>query len=155
MMLYAGTIRAIPRKEFEKESPDISVNGLTEHDIAIKAHFTRPEVQNIGSTASCGCDFPNVLLQNGDWPSSDESERDPEQLATERVNREGLVNLLRHTREQEIEIYTLWYGSFTEPPLIHESAPLERILDIDFRFKERGFYRVSLTRQNSTKAYSD
>jgi hypothetical protein len=144
MMLYAGTFHAIPRKEFEKKSPDISVKGLTEHDISIKVHFSKPEVQNIGSTASCGCDFPNVLLQDGEWPSSVEYERDPEQLETERVNREGLVNLLRHTGEQEIEIYTLWYGSFTDPPIIHESVPLERILDTDFRFKERGFYQVSL-----------
>ena len=144
MMLYAGTLHAIPRKEFAKESPDISINGLAEHDIAIKAHFSKPEVQNVGSTASCGCDFPNVLLQNGEWPSLDESERDTEQVETERVNREGLVNLLRHTGEQEIEIYTLWYGSFTEPPLIHESVPVEKILDTDFRFKERGFYHVSL-----------
>jgi len=92
MMLYAGTVRPIPRKEWVKESPDISVQDLNEHDNAVKSHFTKPEVQNIGSTSGCGCDFPNVLMQNGEWPASDESESDPEQIELEQFNPTDLSN---------------------------------------------------------------
>jgi len=69
-MLYAGAAIALPRKEWRKEKPDISIASLTEHEAGVQAHFTKPEVQSIGSTSGCGCDFPCVTLQNGEWPCS-------------------------------------------------------------------------------------
>ena len=49
-MLYVGTNSPIPRREWKKDAPDISVESLTEHDSAIKTHFESAEVQRIGST---------------------------------------------------------------------------------------------------------
>ena len=94
-MLYVGTTRPILRREWIKDAPDISVASLTEHDSAIKAHFRSAEVQCIGSTAGCGCDFPHVLLQNGEWPIFDFE--DAERVATFGQNRRALATLLRNT----------------------------------------------------------
>ena len=140
-MLYAGTAMPIPRRAWKKDAPDISVASLTEHDSAIKAHFKNAEVQCIGSTAGCGCDFPHVLLQDGKWPNFDLE--DAARVATFGQNRSALVTLLRNTGETAIEIYGLWWGNFAKAPLSREDIPLLRILESDFLFREQVFYRVS------------
>src|SRR4029077_15587207 len=66
-VLYAGTNRPLARREWQKDAPDVGVVSLTERDAPVKAHFSSPEVQFIASTSGCGCDFPNVMLQNGEW----------------------------------------------------------------------------------------
>src|SRR5437868_15323231 len=145
--LYAGTNKPLPRKKWTKEAPDICVESLTERDETAKQYFSLPEVQYIGSTSGCGCDFPHVMFQNGDWPWFDDGELDPERDASDRHNREGLANLLRATGEQAVELYGVWDGDFdfTTPPAIREEILLDAILDPAFRFKEQGFYLVCLT----------
>lgn len=66
-MLYAGTTKAPPRVKWDKKAPDLSVKSLDEKDLSVRVHFTHPEVQNIGSTSCCGCDFPHVILTKGEW----------------------------------------------------------------------------------------
>lgn len=120
------------------------VESLSEREVAIKSHFSNPEVQFIGSTSGCGCDFPNIMFQGGDWPFIEDSEVDEEQSASNRVNREGLVNVLRANGDSAIELYGIWDGDFDKAPEAFEEISLETILKPDFRFKERGFYRVRL-----------
>lgn len=140
-MLYAGTSKAIPRREWLKNAPDISVAPLTEHDAGIKAHFKNPEVQCLGSTSGCGCDFPHVLLQNGEWPTFNSG--DAEQVAVFAQNRNALATLLRNTGEKTIELYGLWWGNFAKQSLAYEDIPFHRMLEPDFLFREQVFYRVS------------
>jgi hypothetical protein len=143
-MLYAGTAKSILRREWRLDAPDISVTSLDGNDALIRAHFNTPEVQCIGSTSCCGCDFPNLMYQNGDWPVWPPAETDAEQLASDRLNRQLLVGLLSATDEAVVEIYGVWDGDFMEEPRIREEISLESILADDFYFKERGFYRVTL-----------
>jgi len=141
-VLYAGTSHPIARKEWLKDAPDVSVKSLTERESPIAAHFSKPQLQNIGSTSDCGCDFPHVMFQNGEWPWFDD---EPEREATDRYNLERLVALLRETRDPAIELYGVWDGDFdfTTPPAIREEISAETILERGFRFKEQGFYVVS------------
>lgn len=141
-VLYAGTSKPMPRKEWRKDAPDLWVTGLTERDSPIAAHFSKIEVQYIGSTSHCGCDFPHVTFQNGDWPWFEAGEHDPEREASERHNKEVLVDLLRATGEQMVELYGVWDGDFATPPAVREEIALSTILDPAFRFKELGFYLV-------------
>ena len=141
MMLYAGSDRKIPRKQWTKDAPDISVADLEGEEEAVRGHFSKPEVQTIGSTSGCGCDFPNALLQSDGWQHYD---LDPEDLETEAYNRKALVDLLRATGERDLELYAVWWGNFEEDPEAREDISLGRILDPDFRFKEHGFYRVTV-----------
>jgi hypothetical protein len=138
--LYARTNRAIPRREWLKHAPDISVASLTEHDVPISVHFKNPAVQCLGSTSGCGCDFPHVLLQNGEWPIFDFD--DTERVKTFAQNRNALATLLRNTGDKTIELYGLWWGNFAKGPLAFEEIPLLRILEADFLFREQVFYRV-------------
>jgi hypothetical protein len=142
--LYAATTKPIPRRKWKRDSQDLPVESLTEHDAAVKTHFTNPEVQFIGSTSGCGCDFPNIMFQNGDWPFLEDSEIDEEQTASDRMNREGLVSILRSTGDSFVELYGMWDGDFAEAPRAFEDISLETILKPGFHFKERGFYKVRL-----------
>jgi hypothetical protein len=143
-VLYGGTSKPIHVKEWRNDAPDLSVTGLTERDSPIAAHFSKPIVQYIGSTSGCGCDFPNVMYQNGDWPWLDAGDHDLEQEARDRYNRQGLVNLLQATGEQTVELYGVWYGDFAIPPVVREEISVTAILDPFFRFKEQAFYVVRL-----------
>ncbi|MGA3046373.1 MAG: hypothetical protein ABSD67_07095 [Terracidiphilus sp.] len=143
-LLYAGTGKAIARSRWQREAPGIYVQSLIEYDVAIQAHFSRPEVQQIGSTSGCGCDFPHVMYQNGGWPSSPDAETDEEQLASDRFNRASLVALLQTTGEAIVELYGVWAGDFTEEPRVRQEISLASIRREDFHFNERCFYRVFL-----------
>ncbi len=157
-VLYAGTTIAVPRKAFDKDAPDLSVESLGERDAAIKRFFSNPEVQYIGSTSGCGCDFPHVMLQNGQWPTFEETEKEGIDIArdiSDRRNREALVALLRTTGDKMVELYGVWDGGnevFDKPPEAQEDISVYRLLDSDFRFKEQGFYKVSLETKHPIRA---
>ncbi|HEY1218977.1 MAG: hypothetical protein ABSE42_14775 [Bryobacteraceae bacterium] len=143
-LLYAGTMKPIPRIEFDENAPNLNVVSLNEHDAAIRTHFSQPEVQYIGSTSCCGCDFPHLMMQNGEWPFFRDPRRDAERDASDRHNMEALVGLLLATREKLVELYGIWDGNFAKTPRAREDVSLESLLDPDFHFKEGGFYTVSL-----------
>ena len=144
--LYAGTEKAIPEQKWNKDAPDLFVQALSERDAKIKDHFTKSEVQYIGSTSGCGCDFPHVSLQNGSWPVFDDDEEDPEWEAKDKYNRESLVTLIRKLGEESIELYGVWDGDFSEIPKIRETISVQTILDPSFLFKEQGFYTVAVNK---------
>jgi len=146
-VLYAGTSKPMPRKEWRNEAPDLSVKTLTERESPITAHFSKPSVQYIGSTSHCGCDFPHVIFQNGNWPwfeDENEDELDRQGKATEQSNREGLVALLRQSGESSVELYGVWDGDFAIVSQAQENISVDRLLDPGFHFKEQGFYKVYL-----------
>ena len=148
-VLYAGTTKSIPRSEFVEHAPNLHVESLTGNDAAIRTHFSSPEVQYIGSTSYCGCDFPHLMFQNGEWPFFKDPRRNAERDTSDRHNMEALVALLRSTGEKAVELYGVWDGDFARAPQARENLSLENLLDPDFHFKERGFYRVSLESQPS------
>jgi hypothetical protein len=122
----------------------LAVESLTSHDAAIKAHFSNPEIQYIGSTAGCGCDFPREMFQDGEWFYYGEGQIDPEQAANHPLNRQGLYNLLQSTGDSIVELYGVWDKDFAKAPLAYESISAETILNPGFRLKEQGFYRVRM-----------
>jgi hypothetical protein len=116
----------------------------------VKQYFSKPEIQYIGSTSGCGCDFPHATLQNGQWPeigvsvNDEKDELDVARDISDRQNRETLATLLRTTGDKSVELYGIWDGDFAKPPQARENISLNRLLDSDFRFKEQGFYEVYL-----------
>lgn len=146
-MLYAGTNKPLPRKEWNSDAPDLCVRSLDKSDADISSRFTQPEVQIIGSTSGCGCDFPHVTLTRGEWVGyPDVVVDDPDWGASERFNREALVRLLRASGEEIVELYGIWLsddGNLSSPENFRDQIPLARILEPTFRFKERGFYQVT------------
>ena len=142
-LLYAGTSKPMLRKEWRSEAPDVCVKSLTEHESAIKTHFTQPEVQYIGSTSGCGCDFPNVMYQSGGWPEL-ELDDDNDEEASEHKSCEALVTLLHASDEEIVELYGVWDGDFAEAPQAREEISVQTLTQPNFKFKERGFYIVRI-----------
>jgi hypothetical protein len=156
-VLYAGTRSPLPRREWQKDAPGLSVKSLSDRDAQIKAHFSSPAVQYIGSTSRCGCDFPHATLQNGEWPEivyAEYVEQDEQEVGSDNYNRRALVDLLRKSGETTVELYGVWDGDFAEEPQANESIPIERILEPTFRFKERGMYRVAIDQQSTPEKLS-
>jgi len=146
-VLYAGTSKPIHRKNFDLHAPDVSVEALSDREEPVRAFFGKPEVQYVGSTSQCGCDFGSVMFQNGEWPWWDDGEgSNPEHEGRERQSREGLVSLLKGTGEEAVELYGEWDGGhgFPAGPRIREEIFVTDILDRRFRFKEQGFYTVQV-----------
>jgi DICT domain-containing protein len=144
-LLYAATTKPLPRRAWEQDSPNLSVKSLASDEVAIKSHFSNPEVQFIGSTSGCGCDFPHEFIHDGTWLYSDEDQIEAEEAADHRLNRERLYDLLRSTGDSTVELYGVWDGDFAQAPLAFESISAERILSPEFRLKEQGFYKVHMT----------
>lgn len=147
-VLYVGTGHPLPRRKFDKNASDLSVESLTDRDAEIKLHFSNPEVQYVGSTSGCGCDFPHAMFQNGGWPeiefyrTAEKNESDIAQDKILRQNCEPLVSLLRTTGEKVVELYGVWDGDFSVPPQTQDNISADTLVEPDFYFKERGFYKV-------------
>jgi hypothetical protein len=78
---------------------------------------------------------------------------DKDRLATENSNRSALVNLFKSTGDPFVEVYGVWDGDFLEGPRASEVITLDQILDSNFYFKERGFYRIEIsTHEDSTRS---
>jgi len=142
--LYVGTQRPIPLMQWRIDAPSISVGALDDKEASSRVHFSTPNVQSIGSTSGCGCDFPNLIYQNGGWPVWPPVETDPGGLASDRHNRRLLVDLLKATGEASVELYGEWWGDFVEQPRIREEIALDTILSDEFYFKQGGFYLVKI-----------
>ena len=143
-LLFAGTERQLPRRPWNETTRDVCVEALTEANIGIKSHFTKPHVQYVGSTSGCGCNFHYVSLHDGHWPVFVNDQKDPEWEAEVRRSREDLVALLRDTGEECIELYGVWDGDFDQKPKSREAIPLDGVTDESFLFKEQGFYLVEI-----------
>lgn len=149
-VLYVGTTGPLQRRKFDADSENLPVESLTERDAEIKQHFSSPEVQYVGSSSSCGCDFPHAMFQNGGWPeiefyrNAEKDELDIERDAVHRQNCRALVSLLRTTGERVVELYGVWDGDFALAPQARDSISIESILEPDFYFKEQGFYKVQI-----------
>lgn len=141
-VLYVGTETPLPLIEWRKEAPDISVEPLPENQAAIKAHFSMPVVQYVGSTSGCGCDFPHWEMIQGQVLPEDFDPRDEDEKRSNHKNVAALVKLLRESGEPAWELYGVWDGDFGESPDAVKSIALGDIEKPHFFFIERVFYRV-------------
>jgi hypothetical protein len=144
-LLYAGTERPLPRSEWSRSDPHVHVRDLKESDAWIRAIFSKPEIQYIGSTTDCGCAFPSVMQgRGGDWPYWLDPVEDVDVIAREQRECEELCALLSDLEEDEIELYGFWAGNEGKGPAAREEISLNDVRREFFRFKEGGFYRVRL-----------
>lgn len=141
-MLFVGTDNPLRLKEWRKDSTDICVQPLSGDEEEVRAHFSKPFVQYVGSTAGCGCDFPHWILFNGEPPADGVDGRESEQKQTNAENAKKLVQLLRENGDCAFEIYGVWAGNWSKQALARRDIQLEDILSPSFLFGEQFFYRV-------------
>jgi hypothetical protein len=143
--LYAGTSKPLPRSKWDMNDPHVNVDDLAESDLWAQSIFSKPEIQYIGSTTSCGCGFPSVMQDRaGDWPYWLDPVGDAEEIASNKQECEEICQLFSQLDEDEIELYGVWAGNEGKEPLNREVITLDDIRREYFRFKEGGFYRVKL-----------
>jgi len=141
-MLFVGTDKPLPLKEWRRDAPDICVRSLSGDEERIKPHFSKPLVQYVGSTAGCGCDFPHWILFNGEPPADGFDGREEDQKQTNTENAKRLVRLLRGNGGGSFEIYGVWAGNWSKPQLDQKYIQLDEVLSPSFLFGEQVFYRV-------------
>ena len=141
--LYASTTKPIARIPWNQEAPGINVADINEQERSVRKYFTQSEVQYIGSTSHCGCDFPHLMFQNGGWPAP-WAEKEPGRAASDEANQKALATLLRNTGEHTVELYGVWSGNFSEPKS-REDISITDILEPKFLFQRTGLvYGASL-----------
>ena len=61
-------------------------------------------------------------------------------------NHERLVDFIRRNLkgESSLEFYGMWEADFSMPALSDQSVPLERLLELDFHFRDRGHYSINM-----------
>jgi hypothetical protein len=143
-LLYVGTDTPLPRSDWNMTDPHVHVCDLKESELWTRSVFKKPEIQYIGSSTNCGCAFPFVMHQNGDWPYWLDPVNDAEEIANDMRECEELFQLLSQPDEEEIELFGVWAGDEAKGPLVREEISLEDIRRRYFRFKEGGFYCVKL-----------
>lgn len=111
-VLYAGPDKPLPRKEWRMDAAGLPVASLAERQNPVRAHFSKPEIQCIGSTSGCGCDFAPAMLRNGDWPGFDDDQPDAGQKASGHYNREAPAARLKASGEQTLQLCGVWDSDF-------------------------------------------
>lgn len=123
----------------------VNVQNLKETESRIRTHFSKPEIQYIGSSTHCGCGFPSVMQDSsGEWYYWLDSVKDAEEIASNRHECEELCDVLAQLDEDYVELYGVWAGNEGKEPLIREEIALADIRRDLFRFKEGGFYTVKI-----------
>ncbi len=150
-VLYIASPTLLPLVAWDEKTRDIHIEELSERDLPIMAHLQNPNVYYIGSDTHCGCGFRNASYQNGCWPEEEwQPEGDTSQLDAQ-PNHERLVEFIhRHLPDSScFEFYGMWEADFTQPPLSDQTVTLERLLDLDFYFRDRGHYTVTKEKRES------
>lgn len=143
-VLYLGTEKPVEWPGWNAEARDVHVGPLSEHDAPIRAHFTKPVVQYIGSTSGCGCDFPYASLQDGGWVTIEPDVEDAAQIAIESHNRSRLLQLLQSTGEPSLELYGVWDGDFELSPSARVKISVDDLAQDGFWIREQCFYLVEM-----------
>ena len=143
-VLYAGTEKLLPLKEWNEESPSVYVERLDDQNSIVTGHFSKPFVQYVGSSSGCGCNFPFWTDDQGE-PNPTFEDRNAEQIAIERTNSGELAELLRHSGETSVELYGVWSGNELIAPKGRQDIPLDTITGPTFRFREFVLYNVSIS----------
>jgi hypothetical protein len=143
-LLYVGADRPLPATEWNQLAPDVCVGELSEDERKVSLHFSKPVVQQICSTAGCGCDFPSWSVYNKEPPDPTYEERDEEQIVVECKNTQRLADLLRSSGQFSVELYGVWVGNESLASRGQEQISLDRICERSFRFREQVLYSVAI-----------
>ena len=146
-VLYIAADRPLPLIPWEPNADCVHTDNVPDSDTAIYSHFTRRHVYFVGSDTHCGCGYRNASYQNGSWPEEEWRPDDDTRHITAQPNHERLVRLVREhlAGEESFELYGAWESSFIDPTLCHQDITIERLLELDFYFRDRGHYTVSMS----------
>lgn len=143
MIFYLGSNRRLPLVPFNSKEPSFNSKELDESEMAVKRHFNACYITYVGSDTGCGCEFRYALKELNGWtPVGGKDEMHDESI---QKNQEALYSYIKtYVNEDSVELYCCWDGDYEEQAECREEIRIRDILDKDFFFKERGFYRVHI-----------
>ncbi len=130
--LYLGSTSAPQTILFQSPKRGVWLAQLRKHDQKVKEKFTLPNVTSVGSDRGCGCGFRHESSEDG--------------VAESQVNHESLVTFLKACFPEEafVELYSCCWGEFEQDVHARREVSVGQLADPQFRFAERGYYRVNL-----------
>lgn len=141
-MLYIATAVALP----VSSTPEIHVDVVDLHRVAVRRWFSRPEIRFVGAHTGCSCGFPSVVA---DEPIEyydgffDETDHD---RAKDLASVRALFALIDDALSQSglIELFAVWAGDESEPPAGVIQTSRARLDPEKFFFVEHFLYRVTV-----------
>lgn len=145
-VLYIAAAKPLPIVPWDEQARGIHTEPLSDRDSSVATQFLHPHVCYIGSDTHCGCGFRNASYQSGSWPAEEWRPEDDTSHLEAQPNHERLVEFLkRHLPDEpSIELYGMWEADFSALALSDQRISLERLLSLDFYFRDRGHYTVEM-----------
>ena len=145
-VLYIASPKPSPIIAWDEVTRGIHTEELTDRDMGVRNQFTFPHVRYIGSDKHCGCGFRNATFQNGCWPEEEWHPDEDTSHIEAQPNHERLIAFVKqHLGDQpSCEFYGIWEGDFSAPALSDQAIDLDRLADLEFYFRDRGHYTVTI-----------
>lgn len=145
-VLHLASPVPLPLVSWDENAPAFNVAPVREWGREALVHFTLPHVVELGSDKCCGCGFRNASYQGGSWPWEEWRPDDDTEDVDAQPNHERMVAYLRaHLPPGTVcEIHGGWNGELGLECRSDQEIPLSRLLELDFFFRHRGRYTVTV-----------
>ncbi len=147
MMYHLGTEQHVPLIPWDETEPKFCSEPIAEDSSAVLQQFSLPNVIYIGSSEGCGCGFRYTSWEGNGWIDVIDDENDSQ------TDHEALVQFIQENNAGSfVELYACWDGDYNNKAESVEEIYLADILKMDFRFRERGLYRIKMGSEQSLAA---
>jgi hypothetical protein len=145
-VLYIAAHIPLPIVPWNDQRPALHTEPLAESHLGVASHFRLPHIYYVGSDKDCGCGYRHAVYQDGSWPEEEWRPEDDLSHIEAQTNHEALVEFARRNLagESTFELYGAWEGDPAAPALSDQTIDLDRILDLNFYFRDGGYYTVML-----------
>ena len=144
MVYYLGVDKEIPLVPWDDNNPAFNVAKLSENELKVKRHFSKPFVYYFGSDTQCGCNFRcDECWELYEYQITLCSKED---LELYQKNHEALNLYLAQncSGTDSIEIYGCWSDEEACEPKKIVDINFDRLTSERFYFEERTFYKVEI-----------
>jgi hypothetical protein len=140
--LYIAAPVPLPIIPWDEQTRQLHTEELSDYYESVRAQFQDPHVLYVGSRNQCGCGFRHAMYQGGGWPEEEWRPEGDTSQSEAQPDHEMLVQFIRQHVPvgSTFELFGMWEGNEPAQTLSSQSIPLERLLDLDFCFRDGGHY---------------
>lgn len=144
--LFLATTTEIPLDE----SPDLSVQKVSDSEDAVRRFFSLPHVRSIGAHTGCACGFPHVAAEAPvEWFDGFFDSDTPDDRAKNLASIRRLFTLIGDQLAQSgvVELYPVWWSDTEEPSKGTITISFDQLDAERFFFNERFLLRIERAAQ--------
>jgi len=145
-VLHLASPVPLPMVPWDENHRSFNVGPVAEWGRDALVHLTLLHVYELGSDKCCACGFRNASYQGGSWPWESWRPDDDTEDVEAQPNHEQMVAFLRAhlPKESVFELHGGWNGELGEACCSDQQILLSRLLELDFFFRHRGRYTVTV-----------